>query len=77
MLSSEELRALTDDEMYQLRVLVIGEEDRRRRLASAPAQVADIARSYAEDGGDTSALVDVIANPPAPLVEPPIVEAPG
>jgi len=55
-----DLTTLTDTELDQLRVDVAAERERRDRLTQAPAQVAEIARRYTEDGGDPTVLRDAI-----------------
>lgn len=54
------LATLTDTELDQLRVDVAAERERRDRLAQAPAQVAEIARRYTEDGGNPAGLTAAI-----------------
>ena len=51
-----DLRTLTDDELEQHRIDVLNEIERRQRLTQSPAQVAQIARSYTEDGGSIDTL---------------------
>lgn len=56
---------LTDDELGQARLDVAIEQERRQRLAQAPAQIAAIAARYIEDGGDRADL-DVALEPTEP-----------
>ena len=46
-----DLRTLTDEQLEQHHVDVLTEQERRQRLAQAPTQVAQIARSYVAGGG--------------------------
>ena len=56
-----DLRTITDDELEQHRVDVLTEQERRQRLATAPAQISQIAAAYISDGGDLSTLTDVLS----------------
>ncbi|MBB3041238.1 hypothetical protein [Nocardioides soli] len=56
----DDLTTLTDNDLDQLRIDVTNELERRQRLASAPAQVADIARRYTDDGGDPTDLATAL-----------------
>ena len=51
-----DLTTLTDEALAQLRADVGAEQERRDRLAQAPAQVAEIGARYIEDGGDPADL---------------------
>lgn len=55
-----ELRALSDDELDELRRNVQIERERRENLAAIPDQVAALAKVYREGGGDESRLVDAL-----------------
>ena len=57
-----DLRTLTDDELEQHRVDVLTEQERRQRLAQAPTQVAQIARSYVADGGSVDTLTQAVTD---------------
>ena len=57
-----DLRTITDDELEQHRIDVLNEIERRQRLAQAPAQVAQIARSYIEDGGRVDTLTQAVTD---------------
>lgn len=59
-----DLRVYTDEQLEDLRMQVVGEQDRRRNLAAIPAQVADMARTYREGGGDTALLVQAVTTGP-------------
>ncbi|MFK0072644.1 hypothetical protein [Arthrobacter woluwensis] len=51
-----DLKGLSDTELEDLRAAAVDEQERRRRLASAPAQVAAIREQFAADGGDPTEL---------------------
>ena len=55
-----DLKTLTDEQLEQYRVDVLTEQERRQRLASAPAQVAQIATAYVADGGDLTTLTQAM-----------------
>lgn len=55
-----DLRALTDEELDNLRRAVLTEQERRANLASIPATVAELARTYTAGGGDPAALASAI-----------------
>lgn len=55
-----DLSALTDADLDALRVDVLNEQERRDRLASTPATVAQIAARFTEDGGDKADLIAAI-----------------
>ena len=52
----------TDDDLDALRVAVAVEQERRTRVAAAPAQLADITRSAIASGCDPQALVDAVTD---------------
>ena len=51
-----------DDELDALRVAVAVEQERRTRVAAAPAQLADLTRSAIASGCDPQALVDAVTD---------------
>lgn len=51
-----------DDDLDNLRVAVATEQERRARVAAAPAQLADLTRSAIASGCDPQALVDAVTN---------------
>ena len=59
---------LTDAETWPdagldaLRVAVLAEQERRTRVAAAPAQLADLTRSAIASGCDPQALVDAVTD---------------
>lgn len=55
-----DLSSMTDEQLTAHLNLVLAEQERRARLANAPAQVAALAAAFIADGGDRSALVDAI-----------------
>jgi hypothetical protein len=55
-----DLTSLDDVELDQLRLDVLSEQERRARLAAAPALVADIAARYIGDGGNPADLTATI-----------------
>lgn len=52
----QDLTTLTQAELDALQAAVVAEQDRRWRLATAPAQVAAIREQFVADGGDPSEL---------------------
>ncbi|HTW17094.1 MAG TPA: hypothetical protein VMF51_18330 [Nocardioides sp.] len=61
-----DLTTLDDDELDEHRRAVQTEQERRRRLADVPVQVADAARRFIEDGGDPAILQAAITDAAAP-----------
>lgn len=55
-----DITTLTSEDLDDLRRAVLAEQERRKRIADTPAQVAQLARAYEHDGGDTAMLVDAI-----------------
>lgn len=55
-----DLKTLTDDDLAAHLNAVLAEQERRQRLANAPAQVAALATAFIADGGDRAALVEAI-----------------
>lgn len=54
----------TDDQLTQLRDDVVAELNRRERLATVPALVAELAERYTSDGGNPADLAAAITEPP-------------
>lgn len=52
----------TDADLDDLRVAVATEQERRARVAAAPAQLADLTRSAIASGCDPQALVDAVTD---------------
>ena len=52
----------TDADLDQLRVHVLQEQERRARVAAAPAQLADLTRSAIASGCNPQALVDAVTD---------------
>ena len=52
-----DLSTYADDALDTLRLGVLAEQERRQRIASTPALIADTARRYIADGGDKADLV--------------------
>ena len=52
----------TDDDLDALRVAVLTEQERRTRVAAAPAQLADLTRSAIASGCNPQALVDAVTD---------------
>ena len=52
----------TDTDLDALRVHVLTEQERRARVAAAPAQLADLTRSAIASGCDPQALVDAVTD---------------
>lgn len=51
-----DLKTLDDDALDDLRRDVLTEQERRANLAVIPEQIASLARTYREGGGDEQAL---------------------
>lgn len=51
-----------DADLDALRVAVLTEQERRTRVAAAPAQLADLTRSAIASGCDPQALVDAVTD---------------
>lgn len=47
-----DLATLSDEALDTLRAYVLTEQERRSRLVQIPAQIADLAQRYLDDGGD-------------------------
>lgn len=56
-----ELKDLDDDALDALRRDVLIEQERRKNLAAIPEQIATLARTYRDGGGDEQALTDALA----------------
>lgn len=57
-----DITTLSDEDLDTLRTNVMAEQERRARLASTPAIVADTARRYIADGGDKADLIAALDN---------------
>ena len=55
-----DLTALTDDDLDSLRVAVLTEQERRARIATGPARLADDARALIAAGADPDTLRDAV-----------------
>lgn len=55
-----DLRALTGDELDDLRRNVLIEQERRENLAAIPDQIEKLAKVYRDGGGDDTKLHDAI-----------------
>ena len=51
-----------DADLDRLRVAALAEQERRTRVAAAPAQLADLTRSAIASGCDPQALVDAVTD---------------
>ena len=51
-----------DEDLDRLRVAVLTEQERRTRVAAAPAQLADLTRSAIASGCNPQALVDAVTD---------------
>ena len=56
-----DLKSLTDDELDECRRAVLCEQERRANLALIPGQIAAMAKTYREGGGDEKALTDALS----------------
>lgn len=54
------LRDLSDEDLDQLRRDVLIEQERRANLAAIPEQIAMLAQTYRDGGGDEQALTDAL-----------------
>lgn len=54
------LTTLTDDELDAHRIAVVTECERRANLAAIPEQIASLAQTYRDGGGDEQALTDAL-----------------
>lgn len=52
----------TDDELESLRVAVATEQERRANLAAIPEQIALLARTFRDGGGDEGDLTAALDN---------------
>ena len=57
----DDLRSMTDDGLDALRRDVLIEQERRANLAVIPEQIAAMAKTYRDGGGDEQALTDALA----------------
>ena len=55
-----DLTSLTDDDLDALRVAVLTEQERRARIATGPARLADDARALVAAGADPDSLRDAV-----------------
>ena len=55
-----ELKDLDDDALDALRRDVLIEQERRTNLAAIPEQIATLARTFRDGGGDEQALTDAL-----------------
>lgn len=53
-----DLTTLTDEQLDDHRRAVLIEQERRTNLAAIPEQIAALARTYRDGGGDEQALTD-------------------
>jgi hypothetical protein len=51
-----DLKTISDEELETLRTDVLNEQERRQRLLSTPALIAELVSRYEADGGDKSDL---------------------
>jgi len=56
------LTDLTDEQLNEHENAVLAEKERRQRLATIPATVAQLAAQYREGGGEQSSLLAAISN---------------
>ena len=56
-----DLRDLSDDDLDQMRRDVLIEQERRANLAVIPEQIAAMAKTFRDGGGDEQALADALA----------------
>ncbi|ALY09557.1 hypothetical protein LAROYE_30 [Arthrobacter phage Laroye] len=55
-----DLHALSDSELSEHLNAVLAEQERRQRLATIPATVAELAAQYRSGGGEQAALITAI-----------------
>jgi hypothetical protein len=63
-----DITTLTDEQLAEHLDAVLNEQERRRRLANVPRQIASLTALYVADGGDRAVCVEA-ANEPAPAAE--------
>lgn len=56
-----DLATLSDEDLEDLCISARTERERRARLAQIPAQIADLATRYEEDGGDRADLSSLLS----------------
>ena len=56
----QDLRDVSDETLDALHGLVVTERGRRDNLRRIPEQIAELARSYRDGGGDEQALADAL-----------------
>ncbi len=65
-MTTDDIQALTDDQVEALRVLVMQDQDRRRLLAAAVQTVTSTTTAYLGAGGTVDTLVAAVQAAPAP-----------
>ena len=55
-----DLSTLTDAQLDAHRVAILTEQERRANLAATPEQIAAMAKTYRDGGGDEAALLDAL-----------------
>lgn len=55
-----DLTTLTDEQLDARRIAVLTEQERRANLALIPEQIAAMAKTYRDGGGDEQALTDAL-----------------
>lgn len=50
----------TDEKLDEYRLLIIAEQERRIALAEIPDQIAVLAKTYRDGGGDEQSLTDAL-----------------
>lgn len=55
-----DLMNLTDDDLDEHRRAILTEQERRSNLAAIPEQIAVLAQTYRDGGGDEQTLIEVL-----------------
>lgn len=56
-----DLTTLTDEQLDELRVVILTEQERRANIAQIPATISELAAKYKEGGGDQAELLDAVS----------------
>lgn len=57
---ASDIQALTDDELQQNINDLLNEQERRKRIALIPQQVAELSQRYTQDGGNITVIQQAI-----------------
>lgn len=71
-----EFENYTDEKLEAARVAIAAVQEQRQRLAVIPSQIANLAKSYVDGGGDVADLSVHVTTDASPAVDPPVIEDP-